>query len=111
MMKVSDPIIFGYAVKSFYSDIFKKYANTLDELGVNERNGIGDLYTKINDLPENKKKAIVSDIESLYKERPPLAMVDSDKGITNLHVPSNVIFDASMPAAIKSSGKMWGPDG
>ena len=111
MMKVSDPIIFGYAVKSFYSDIFKKYANTLDELGVNERNGIGDLYTKINDLPENKKKAIVSDIESLYKERPPLAMVDSDKGITNLHVPSNVIIDASMPAAIKSSGKMWGPDG
>ena len=108
MMKVSDPIIFGYAVKSFYSDIFKKYANTLDELGVNERNGIGDLYTKINDLPENKKKAIVSDIESLYKERPPLAMVDSDKGITNLHVPSNVIIDASMPAAIKSSGKMWG---
>ena len=111
MMKVSDPIIFGYAVKSFYSDIFKKYANTLDELGVNERNGIGDLYTKINDLPENKKKAIVSDIESLYKERPPLAMVDSDKGITNLHVPSNVIIDASMPAAIKSSGKMWGSDG
>ena len=111
MMKVSDPIIFGYAVKSFYSDIFKKYANTLDELGVNERNGIGDLYTKINDLPENKKKAIVSDIESLYDERPPLAMVDSDKGITNLHVPSNVIIDASMPAAIKSSGKMWGPDG
>ena len=111
MMKVSDPIIFGYAVKSFYSDIFKKYANILDELGVNERNGIGDLYTKINDLPENKKKAIVSDIESLYKERPPLAMVDSDKGITNLHVPSNVIIDASMPAAIKSSGKMWGPDG
>ena len=111
MMKVSDPIIFGYAVKSFYSDIFKKYANTLDELGVNERNGIGDLYTKINDLPENKKKAIVSDIESLYKERPPLAMVDSDKDITNLHVPSNVIIDASMPAAIKSSGKMWGPDG
>ena len=111
MMKVSDPIIFGYAVKSFYSDIFKKYANTLDELGVNERNGIGDLYTKINDLPENKKKAIVSDIESLYKKRPPLAMVDSDKGITNLHVPSNVIIDASMPAAIKSSGKMWGPDG
>ncbi len=111
MMKVSDPIIFGYAVKSFYSDIFEKYAITLDELGVNERNGIGDLYTKIKDLPENKKKAIVSDIESLYKERPPLAMVDSDKGITNLHVPSNVIIDASMPAAIKSSGKMWGPDG
>ena len=111
MMKVSDPIIFGYAVKSFYSDIFKKHANTLNELGVNERNGIGDLYTKINDLPENKKKAIVSDIESLYEERPPLAMVDSDKGITNLHVPSNVIIDASMPAAIKSSGKMWGPDG
>tara|TARA_B100001123_G_scaffold125952_1_gene146706 strand:- start:1029 stop:3245 length:2217 start_codon:yes stop_codon:yes gene_type:complete len=111
MMKVSDPIIFGYAVKSFYSDIFEKYAITLDELGVNERNGIGDLYTKINDLPENKKKAIVSDIESLYKERPPLAMVDSDKGITNLHVPSNVIIDSSMPAAIKSSGKMWGPDG
>ena len=111
MMKVSDPIIFGHAVKSFYSDIFEKYAITLDELGVNERNGIGDLYTKIKDLPEDKKKAIISDIESLYEERPPLAMVDSDKGITNLHVPSNVIIDASMPAAIKSSGKMWGPDG
>ena len=111
MMKVSDPIIFGYAVKSFYADIFEKYAIILDELGVNERNGIGDLYTKIIDLPENKKNAIISDIESLYKVRPPLAMVDSDKGITNLHVPSNVIIDASMPAAIKSSGKMWGPDG
>lgn len=111
MMKVSDPIIFGHAVKSFYSDIFEKYAITLDELGVNERNGIGDLYTKIKDLSENKKKAIISDIESLYEERPPLAMVDSDKGITNLHVPSNVIIDASMPAAIKSSGKMWGSDG
>tara|TARA_B100001057_G_scaffold153869_1_gene154040 strand:- start:118 stop:2316 length:2199 start_codon:yes stop_codon:yes gene_type:complete len=111
MMKVSDPIIFGHAVKSFYSDIFEKYAITLDELGVNERNGIGDLYTKIKDLSEDKKKAIISDIESLYEERPPLAMVDSDKGITNLHVPSNVIIDASMPAAIKSSGKMWGSDG
>ena len=111
MMKVSDPIIFGYAVKSFYSDIFEKYAIILDEVGVNERNGIGDLYTKIKDLSEDKKKAIISDIESLYEERPPLAMVDSDKGITNLHVPSNVIIDASMPAAIKSSGKMWGPDG
>ena len=111
MMKVSDPIIFGHAVKSFYSDIFEKYAITLDELGVNEKNGIGDLYTKIKDLSEDKKKAIISDIESLYEERPPLAMVDSDKGITNLHVPSNVIIDASMPAAIKSSGKMWGSDG
>ena len=111
MMKVSDPIIFGHAVKSFYSDIFEKYSITLDELGVNERNGIGDLYTKIKDLSEDKKKAIISDIESLYEERPPLAMVDSDKGITNLHVPSNVIIDASMPAAIKSSGKMWGSDG
>ena len=111
MMKVSDPIIFGYAVKSFYSDIFEKYAIILDELGVNERNGIGDLYSKIKDLSEDKKKAIISDIESLYEERPPLAMVNSDKGITNLHVPSNVIIDSSMPAAIKSSGKMWGPDG
>ena len=111
MMKVSDPIIFGHAVKSFYSDIFEKYAITLDELGVNEKNGIGDLYTKIKDLSEDKKKAIISDIENLYEERPPLAMVDSDKGITNLHVPSNVIIDASMPAAIKSSGKMWGSDG
>ena len=111
MMKVSDPIIFGHAVKSFYSDIFEKYAITLDELGVNEKNGIGDLYTKIKDLSEDKKNAIISDIESLYEERPPLAMVDSDKGITNLHVPSNVIIDASMPAAIKSSGKMWGSDG
>ena len=105
MMKVSDPIIFGYAVKSFYSDIFEKYAIILDEVGVNERNGIGDLYTKIKDLSEDKKKAIISDIESLYEERPPLAMVDSDKGITNLHVPSNVIIDASIPAAIKSCCK------
>ena len=111
MMKVSDPIIFGYAVKSFYSDIFEKYAITLDELGVNERNGIGDLFTKIKDLSKDKEKAIISDIESLYEKRPQLAMVDSDKGITNLHVPSNVIIDASMPAAIKSSGKMWGSDG
>ncbi len=111
MMKVSDPIMFGYAVTVYYKDVFEKYADLFDEIGVNANNGIGDVYTKISHLPEEQQTAIKADIEAVYKTRPSLAMVDSDKGITNLHVPSNVIVDASMPAAIRSSGKMWGPDG
>jgi isocitrate dehydrogenase len=111
MMKVSDPIIFGHVVKVFFKDIFDKYGDLLSELGVNPNNGLGDLYTKIQNLPEDKQDAIKADIEAVYAKRPALAMVNSDKGITNLHVPSDVIIDASMPAAIRSSGGMWGPDG
>jgi isocitrate dehydrogenase len=111
MMKVSDPIIFGHAVKAYYAGIFDKYARLFDELGVEPDNGIGDVYSKIAGLPDEQRLAIESDIEAVYADRPALAMVDSDKGITNLHVPSNVIIDASMPAAIRASGKMWGPDG
>ncbi len=111
MMKVSDPIIFGHVVKVFFKDIFDKYGDLLSELGVDPNNGLGDLYTKIQDLPEDKKGEIKADIKAVYARRPALAMVNSDKGITNLHVPSDVIVDASMPAAIRSSGCMWGPDG
>lgn len=111
MMKVSDPIIFGHAVNVYYQDVFEKHAATLGKLGVNTRNGLGDVYTKIAELPETERKEIEADIESVYKTRPELAMVNSDKGITNLHVPSDVIIDASMPAAIRASGQMWGVDG
>jgi len=111
MMKVSDPIIFGHVVKVFFKDIFDKYGDLLSELGVDPNNGLGDLYAKIRNLPEDKQDAIKADIEAVYARRPALAMVNSDKGITNLHVPSDVIIDASMPAAIRSSGCMWGPDG
>jgi isocitrate dehydrogenase len=111
MMKVSDPIIFGHVVKVFFKEIFDKYGDLLSELGVDPNNGLGDLYTKIQDLPEDKQAKIKADIEAVYAKRPALAMVNSDKGITNLHVPSDVIVDASMPAAIRSSGCMWGPDG
>ena len=111
MMKVSDPIIFGHAVKAYYADVFAKHAGVFDELGVEPNNGIGDVYAKIGALPKDQSAQIEADIEAVYAERPPLAMVDSDKGITNLHVPSNVIIDASMPAAIRASGRMWGPDG
>lgn len=111
MMKVSDPIIFGHAVTVFYREVFDKHAQLFEKLGVDENNGIGDVYAKIQDLPETERNAIEADIEATYKTHPKLAMVDSDKGITNLHVPSNVIVDASMPAAIRSSGQMWGPDG
>ncbi len=111
MMKVSDPIIFGHAVQVYYRDVFAKYADLFDELGVNPNNGIGDVYARIETLPEAKKQEILADLQAVYNDRPPLAMVDSDRGITNLHVPSDVIVDASMPAAIRSSGKMWGPDG
>ncbi len=111
MMKVSDPIIFGYAVSAYYASVFEKYGDVLNSLGVDVSNGIGDLYAKINQLPEDQQEAIRAEIDSIYAAGPPLAMVDSDKGITNLHVPSDIIIDASMPAAIRSSGQMWGPDG
>jgi isocitrate dehydrogenase len=108
---VSDPIIFGHAVEVFYKDVFKKYAGTISELGVDVKNGLGDLYAKIETLPSNQKAAIEADLEAVYAARPDIAMVDSDKGITNLHVPSDVIIDASMPAAIRSSGQMWNKAG
>ena len=111
MMKVSDPIIFGHAVSAYYARVFEKYGDVLNSLGVDVSNGIGDLYAKINQLPEDQQEAIRAEIDSIYAAGPPLAMVDSDKGITNLHVPSDIIIDASMPAAIRSSGQMWGPDG
>ena len=111
MMKVSDPIIFGHAVEVFYKDVFEKYAGTISELGVDVKNGLGDLYAKIETLPSNQKAAIEADLETVYAARPDIAMVDSDKGITNLHVPSDVIIDASMPAAIRSSGQMWNKAG
>ena len=111
MMKVSDPIIFGHAVSVYFADVFEKYAATFEELGVNPNNGLGDLFARIGTLPEDQQAAIKADIEAVYEKRPRLAMVDSDRGITNLHVPSDVIIDASMPAAIRTSGQMWGPDG
>lgn len=111
MMKVSDPIMFGHAVTVYFKDVFAKYADVFKELGVDSANGLGDVYEKIKRLPQDQRDAIEADIQAVYQTRPPLAMVDSDKGITNLHVPSDVIVDASMPAAIRSSGQMWGPDG
>lgn len=111
MMKVSDPIMFGHAVKVFFKDVFEKHGATFKEIGVDANNGLGDVYNKIKSLPEDKRAEIEADIKAEYAKRPELAMVNSDKGITNLHVPSDVIIDASMPAAIRSSGKMWGPDG
>jgi isocitrate dehydrogenase len=111
MMKVSDPIIFGHAVEVFYADVFAKHGEVLKELGVDVNNGIGDLYSKIDQLPEDKQAEIRADIEAIYADAPEMAMVNSDKGITNLHVPSDVIIDASMPAMIRTSGQMWGPDG
>jgi isocitrate dehydrogenase len=111
MMKVSDPIMFGHAVTVYYQDVFEKHAATFTELGVDPNNGIGDVYAKIAKLPDDKRAEIEGDIQAVYQTRPEQAMVDSDKGITNLHVPSNVIIDASMPAALRSSGQMWGPDG
>ena len=111
MMKVSDPIMFGHAVDVFYKEVFDKHAETLDKLGFNPNNGLSDLYDRIKSLPEKERKAIENDINDLYKNRPDLAMVDSDKGITNLHAPNLVIIDASMPVVIRDGGKMWGPDG
>lgn len=111
MMKVSDPIIFGHVVSVFYADVLEKHADIIEELGVDLNNGIGDLYAKMGSLPAEKQAEIKSDIEALYANRPGLAMVDSDRGITNLHVPSDVIVDASMPAMIRGSGQMWNADG
>lgn len=111
MMKISDPKIFGHAVTVFYKDVFEKHGETLKKLGVDPDNGLGDLYAKIKALPEDQRKAIEADIQAVYQKRPPMAMVNSDKGITNLHVPSDIIIDASMPPVIRDSGKMWGPDG
>ena len=111
MMKVSDPIMFGHAVTVFYKEVFDKHAAIIKELGVNVNNGLGDLYAKIQNLPEAKRAEIDADIKAVYATRPALAMVDSDKGITNLHVPNDIIVDASMPVVVRDSGKMWGPDG
>ncbi|MFZ3224834.1 MAG: NADP-dependent isocitrate dehydrogenase, partial [Xanthobacteraceae bacterium] len=111
MMKIADPIVFGHAVSVFFADVIAKHAATLKRLGVNLNNGFGDLLTKIETLPEAEKKAIKDDIAAAYAKRPGLAMVNSDRGITNLHVSSDVIVDASMPAMIRESGRMWGADG
>ncbi len=112
MMKVSDPIIFGHAVRVFFKDLFTKHHNTFKEIGVNVNNGFGDLVTNLSKLTDpTKKEEILRDIDLCLKNAPELAMVNSDEGISNLHVPSDVIIDASMPAMIRSSGKMWGPNG
>ncbi len=116
MMKVSDPIMFGHAVKVYYKDVFDKHAAIFEKMGVDTRNGLGDVYAKIasaskDQLSADLRAEIEADLQAVYQTRPELAMVNSDKGITNLHVPSDVIIDASMPAAIRSSGQMWGPDG
>ena len=111
MMKVSDPILFGHAVTVYFKDVYEKYADLFAELGVEPNNGLGDLYARIQNLPDEQRAAVETDIQACYAKRPELAMVNSDKGITNLHVPSDVIVDASMAAAIRDSGQMWGPDG
>ena len=111
MMKVSDPIIFGHAVTVFYEEAFSKHAAVFAQLGVDANNGVGDVYSKIKLLPDAQREEIEADLAACYASRPEMAMVDSGKGITNLHVPSDVIIDASMPAALRTSGQMWGPDG
>ena len=111
MMKVSDPIIFGAGVEVFFSSLFEKHKDALDEAGVDVRNGFNNLLTNLEKLPAAKKAEIEAEIEAIYKARPDVAMVNSDKGITNLHVPSDIIIDASMPAMIRSSGQMWNRDG
>jgi isocitrate dehydrogenase len=111
MMKISDPILFGHCVSVFFADVFAKHGATLKKLGVDPDNGVGDMMARVETLPEAEKAAIKADIQAEYAKRPGLAMVNSDKGISNLHVPSDVIIDASMPAMIRESGKMWGPDG
>ncbi|MHB8482415.1 MAG: NADP-dependent isocitrate dehydrogenase [Nitrospiria bacterium] len=111
MMKVSDPKIFGHVVSVYFKEVFDKYKDVFQKLGVDPDNGLGDLYVKIKSLPEDQRSAIEKEIQAVYQKRPPLAMVNSDKGITNLHVPSDVIIDASLPPIIRDSGKMWGPDG
>ena len=111
MMKVSDPIIFGHAVKIFFKDVFAKHGETIEKIGVNVNSGLGNLLERIQELPDTKRKEIEADIEATYKKGPSVAMVNSDKGITNLHVPSDVIIDASMPAMIRTSGQMWNAEG
>ncbi|HRF31161.1 MAG TPA: NADP-dependent isocitrate dehydrogenase, partial [Azonexus sp.] len=111
MMKVSHPIVFGHCVKIYYKDAFEKHAKTFAELGINVNNGMVDLYEKIKTLPESKRDEIIRDLHACQEHRPRLAMVDSAKGITNFHSPNDVIVDASMPAMIRSGGKMWGADG
>ena len=111
MMKVSDPIIFGHVVEVFFADVFAKHQAALEAVGVDQNNGIGDLYSKLDQLEDATRDAVLADLQACYDAQPELAMVNSDKGITNLHVPSDVIIDASMPACIRNSGKMWGPDG
>ncbi len=111
MMKISHPIVFGHAVTVFYKELFEKHADLFKELGVNSNNGLSSVYEKIEPLPRSKREEIMEDIHACYERRPELAMVDSVKGVTNLHVPSDVIVDASMPAMIRNGGKMWGPDG
>jgi len=111
MMKVSDPIMFGHAVTVFFKDVFEKHAALFKDLGVNPNNGFGDVVAKLAKLPADQRAAVEADIQACLKARPAMAMVNSDKGITNLHVPSDIIIDASMPPLIRDSGKMWGPDG
>ena len=110
-MKVSDPIIFGHCVQVFFAKIFEKYASKFTDLGVNPNNGLGDLLGKIRDLPEDERTQIQDDIDICYQDGPDIAMVDSNKGITNLHVPSDVIIDASMPPMIRDSGRLWNAEG
>jgi isocitrate dehydrogenase len=110
MMKVSDPVMFGHCVAVFYKDVFEKYAAIIEKLGVNVNNGLSDLFTKLKSLPESQRAEIEAGIEAVYQTHPKLAMVDSSRGITNLHVPNNVIIDASMPVFIRDGGRMWGPD-
>ena len=111
MMKVSDPIIFGHVVETFFADVFEKHAATFERLGINPNDGLGALYSRLSELPDDERGVIEADLEAAMDAGPGLAMVDSDRGITNLHVPSDVIVDASMPAAIRNSGQMWGADG
>jgi isocitrate dehydrogenase len=111
MMKISDPKIFGHAVSVFFKDVFDKHAALFQKLGVDPDNGLGDLYVKLKTLPDDQRKTIEADIQEVYKKRPAMAMVNSDKGITNLHVPSDIIIDASIPPVIRDSGKMWNPEG
>ena len=111
MMKVSDPVLFGHAVRAYFQPVFEKHAERFRQLGVNPNNGLGDLYAKLQGLAPEEKAEVEADIQAVYAVRPPLAMVDSARGITNLHVPSDIIIDASMPPLIRDSGKMWGPDG
>lgn len=111
MMKVSDPIIFGHAVKVFFEDVFEKYGSDLEKAGADPNSGLGDVLAAIDNLPETKRTEIKSAIEKDLNDGPDIAMVNSDEGITNLHVPSDIIIDASMPAMIRTSGQMWNAEG